>query len=62
VSKAEALATFPRRERVVPEYEDEDVREIIVFPYRIAYQVSEESHAVAIARIWHGARGKLELS
>lgn len=61
VSKAEAVAEFPRRGRIVPEYADENVREIIVSPYRIICQVIESSRSIAIARIWHGARGKPDL-
>lgn len=51
------LADFPHAGRQVPEEHDAKVREIIVEPYRIIYEVSEGS-TVDILRIWHAARGK----
>ena len=32
------------------------LREIIVRPYRIFYDVSEDSQSVEILHVWHGAR------
>ncbi|HXJ92674.1 MAG TPA: type II toxin-antitoxin system RelE/ParE family toxin [Terriglobia bacterium] len=32
------------------------MREIVVRPYRIFYDVSEESKSVEILHVWHGAR------
>jgi|WetSurMetagenome_2_1015567.scaffolds.fasta_scaffold1236324_2 toxin ParE1/3/4 len=61
MTKVDALASFPRLGRVVPEENDEDIREIIFRPYRIVYQVIEKQRAVAIARVWHGARGEPEI-
>ena len=54
------LADFPQAGRRVPEERDAKVREIIVEPYRIIYEVSEGA-AVDILRIWHSARGKPEI-
>jgi plasmid stabilization system protein ParE len=39
----------------------EDFREIIFPPYRIIYHVLAAQQVVAIARIWHGARGEPEI-
>ncbi|MCU0782573.1 MAG: type II toxin-antitoxin system RelE/ParE family toxin [Verrucomicrobia bacterium] len=61
MSKVDVLADFPQLGRVVPEENDEHVREIIVRPYRIIYQVRTEQQLVAIARLWHGARGEPEI-
>jgi len=61
MTKVDALAQFPRLGRVVPEENDEDIREIIFRPYRIIYQVIEAQQVVAIARVWHGARGEPEI-
>ena len=41
-ARSEQLQTFPRSGRVVPEYERDDVRELIEKPYRIIYRVREE--------------------
>ena len=58
MSKVDVLANFPLIGRVVPEENDENIREIILRPYRIIYQVLAEKQVVAIARIWHRARGE----
>ena len=62
ILEAEKLRSFPRRGRVVPEFRDEAIREIIVRPYRIIYRVSEERRALEIIRVWHGARGEPDLT
>ena len=61
ISKVDVLAQFPQLGRVVPEENDEMVREIILRPYRIIYKVLAEKQIIAIARIWHGARGEPEI-
>ena len=58
MAKVDVLAQFPQLGRVVPEQYDETIREIIVRPYRIVYKVLEENRTIAIARVWHGARGE----
>ena len=61
MSKVDVLAQFPQIGRVVPEENDENIREIIFRPYRMVYQVIEKQQVVAIARVWHGARGEPEI-
>lgn len=58
MSKVDVLANFPLIGRVVPEENDENIREIVLRPYRIIYRVIPAQQVVAIARIWHGARGE----
>ena len=55
------LASFPRLGRVVPEKNDESIREIIFKPYRIFYRVKDDSQTVEVARFWHTARGEPKL-
>ena len=62
MSKVDMLANFPLMGRVVPEEDDESIREIILRPYRIIYLVLAAQQVVAAARIWHGARGEPEIS
>ena|ERR1044072_2962574 len=52
------LAAFPRLGRVVPEKNDENIREIIFKSYRIFYRVKDNAALVEIARFWHAARGQ----
>jgi plasmid stabilization system protein ParE len=61
MSSVDSLANFPELGRFVPEEQDQNVREIIVRPYRIIYRLQAEKQTVAIARIWHGARGEPEI-
>jgi toxin ParE1/3/4 len=57
----EALKSMPQMGRMVPERQDESIREIIRGNYRIIYRVREDHRAIEIWRIWHGARGTPEL-
>ena len=59
MAKADLLAQFPEIGRIVPEEQDETIREIILPPYRIIYKVFAEDRVVAIARVWHGARSSI---
>lgn len=60
VTKVESLQTFPRIGRIVPEFREECLREMIVAPYRIVYEIDDDDMKISILRIWHGARGYLE--
>lgn len=57
IEKARTLKVFPERGRVVPEFRDDKIREIIFHSYRIVYRVSSGARTVEISRFWHGARG-----
>lgn len=54
VAAARSLGVFSERGRMVPEYEDPAVREIIVRRYRLIYRV--EPVRVEVLRVIHGAR------
>lgn len=45
---------FPRAGRKVPEYDDEDVREVIVYSDRVIYRLTDND--IVIAAIIHGKR------
>lgn len=53
----EHLADFPKSGRVVPEFDDPNIREVIRKPCRIVYRVKPQRRIVEIVRIWHAARG-----
>lgn len=55
------LSSYPRFGRIVPELNDEDIRQIVLSPYRIVYEVSDSTKQISIIRVWHGARGDLEV-
>jgi len=54
VSKAEKLSEFPEIGRVVPEIGDENVRELIIYSYRLIYEVVP--NGAQILAIIHGKR------
>lgn len=54
VESVEKLATFPHVGRIVPEFDDEKIRELIFRNYRVVYLV--EGDTVQIVRVVHGAR------
>ena len=61
IKQAETMALFPQSGRMVPEKRNPLIRETIVGSYRIIYQVDDANKVVALARIWHSARGTPEL-
>ena len=61
MAKVDLLTGFPLLGRVVPEENDEAIREIILRPYRIIYKVGPEQQTIGIVRIWHGARGEPDI-
>ena len=51
---AQSLAELPDRGRVVPEFAREDVRELIISPYRLIYR--SDSTGVTITMVLHERR------
>ena len=54
VNRTEQLIEFPQSGRVVPEFNNESLRELIEGNYRIVYQLVNET--VEIVRIHHAAK------
>lgn len=52
--RSEQIGTFPRSGRVVPEYQDPDVREVIEGSYRIIYRIREEQ--IDVLAVIHSAQ------
>jgi len=57
ISETDRLQEFPALGRIVPEYRNDDIREIVFRPYRIVYRVNHGNKLCEIARVWHSARG-----
>lgn len=57
----ERLPTFPESGRVVPEFDDPTIREIIRRPCRIVYRIRTGATLIEIVRVWHAARGTPDL-
>ncbi|MEH2034787.1 type II toxin-antitoxin system RelE/ParE family toxin [Nostoc sp.] len=45
----------------VPEFDDLNIRQIILKPHRVVYRVEEEKKRISLARFWHSAQENLEL-
>jgi toxin ParE1/3/4 len=54
VHQTRALSRFPRSGRKVPEFDNENIRELLVFSYRVIYRLEERE--VVIAAVIHGKR------
>lgn len=48
------LSRFPRSGRKVPEFDDDDTRELLAYSYRIIYRIEENE--VMISAVIHGRR------
>ena len=57
----ERLPKFPESGRIVPEFNDPQIREVLRKPCRIVYRIKPEEQIIEIARVWHAARGIPEL-
>ena len=54
IDRVQSLADHPDLGRVVPEFGQTFLRELVHPPFRIVYR--RESHAVRIVRVWRGER------
>jgi toxin ParE1/3/4 len=61
VSRTKVLIQFPELGRIVPEFDNQRIREIVVRSYRVIYRVDHARRSVEVARFWHGARGVPEI-
>ena len=53
-SSGENLVTFPQRGRVVPEFNQENIRELLIENYRLVYRV--KSTTIEILTVFEGHR------
>ena len=53
-NQTQALAKFPKLGHKVPEFNDENVRELLAYSYRIIYHIQEEG--VLVSAVIHGRR------
>ncbi len=53
IASVEKVGAFPRIGRVVPEFDQDSLREILFHNYRIVYSIKDDT--VTIAAIVHGA-------
>ena len=56
LATVDRLRDFPESGRLVPEFDDATLREVIVAPYRIAYRIIKKGEIHVLA-VHHSARG-----
>ncbi len=61
IAHTDRLHEQPQSGKMIPEHHVPHIREILYRPYRIVYRVNHERKLVEIARVWHAARGTLEI-
>jgi toxin ParE1/3/4 len=61
LDRALAVGDFPEMGRMVPEFRDAGLRELVQGSYRIIYRSKLDPKVVFILRFWHAARGFPEL-
>jgi toxin ParE1/3/4 len=54
VNQTKILAQFPQAGRKVPEFDDKNIRELVVYSYRIIYRLQEDE--VLVVAVIHGKR------
>jgi toxin ParE1/3/4 len=54
VNQTRTLVRFPHAGRKVPEFDDENVRELVVYSYRIIYRLRDDE--ALIVAVIHGKR------
>jgi addiction module RelE/StbE family toxin len=61
IRKSMLLAVHPRLGRMLRETKRDTLREIIIHPYRLIYEIEDLSQTVRVRVLWHGARQEPEL-
>ncbi len=61
IQKSLVLASHPRLGRKLRKSPNDSVRELVVSPYRVVYEINDQSQVVYIRLLWHGARQEPEI-
>ncbi len=54
MESASSLTEFAEMGRIVPEFADQSIRELLVGPYRLVYEISDDR--IFVLALIHGAR------
>ena len=61
IDRIEGIADFPFSARKIPEKDEENLREIILRPYRLVLEIDPDREVIYVLRIWHSSRGTPEI-
>ena len=53
IEKTDQLIEQPESGRIVPEYNEPTLRELIVGNYRVIYRIRNEQNTIYIQTVWH---------
>lgn len=56
IESSRQIELFMESARMVPEFQDESIRERIVGTYRVIFRSKDEQ--IEVVRVWHAARGQ----
>ncbi len=56
IESSKQIELFMESARMVPEFQDESIRERIVGAYRVIFRFKDEQ--IEVVRVWHAARGR----
>jgi toxin ParE1/3/4 len=61
LNKTKELRQFPLQGPKVPEFNNSQIRQLVLKPYRVIYRVEEDKKRISIARFWHSSQTKLDI-
>ncbi|TVQ11015.1 MAG: type II toxin-antitoxin system RelE/ParE family toxin [Balneolaceae bacterium] len=53
IEKTDLLIEHPESGRIVPEYSEPNLRELIFGNYRVIYRIRKEENSIYIQTVWH---------
>lgn len=59
-NRSKQIANFPLSGRMVPEYELNEVRELIEGSYRVIYLIKDQKEEIEVLAVIHGSRERLK--
>ncbi len=59
--RVQVLIEFPELGSVIREMNDPDWRQLVFRSYRIVYHINRAQGLIEIVRVWHAARGDVEV-
>ena len=61
IQKAMILTDHPRLGRKLRKLPNDSLRELVISPYRLIYEIDDKALAVYVRLLWHGARQEPEI-
>lgn len=56
IDSSKQIEEFEESARMVPEFGNESIRELIVGSYRVIFRIRDDR--IQVVRVWHAARGR----